>query len=60
MNISIEHGGPKKLYHIKINKDDPLLVDFKEYNSDEVWNDGKLNCNPLMFVLVSFLGEGSR
>ena len=67
LHIESEHGGgPKKLYHIKMNRDDPLLVDFKDYNSDEVWNEWKLNetiilnCNLLMFVLVSFLGECSR
>ena len=35
-HIEIEHGGAKKLYHIKMNRDDPLLVDFKEYRSDKV------------------------
>ena len=35
-HIEIEHGGNKKLYHIKMNRDDPLKVDFKEYNSDKV------------------------
>jgi hypothetical protein len=37
LHIESEHGGgPKKLFHIKMNRDDPLLVDFKDYNSDEV------------------------
>jgi hypothetical protein len=36
MHIEKEHGGPRKLYHFKMNRDDPKLADFKDYNSDNV------------------------
>ena len=35
-HIEIEHGGLKKLYHIKMDRNDPSLVDIKEYRSDKV------------------------
>ena len=35
-HIEIEHGGTKKLYHLKMNRNDPLMVDLKEYSSDQV------------------------
>ena len=35
-HIEKEYGVPKKLYHIKMNRNDKNLVDFKYYLSSEV------------------------
>ena len=35
-HIEKEYGVPKKLYHIKMNRNDKNLVDFKDYKSDQV------------------------
>jgi hypothetical protein len=37
-HIQIEHGETKKLYHHKMNRNNPLMVDLKEYSSDKVLN----------------------
>ena len=70
-HIEDEHKGPQNLYHLKMNRDDPIIVDFKCYKSDKIWEEiweVKLkvkmteNCNifGFVYVFVSFLGEGSR
>ena len=33
-HIDKEYGAPKKLYHIKMNRNDKNLVDFKDYKSN--------------------------
>ena len=35
-HIEKEYGKPKRLYHIKMNRDDKNIVDFKDYMSDKV------------------------